>query len=76
MDEKDASAAAWQWSVSVARRHPWRVRAALASIAVPIFYLEWFVLGLKPIALAFAAATIGLVVSLPGIVARHTPPGE
>ena len=76
MHEKDASEAAWHWFVSVAHHHPWGVRAALASIAVPIIYLEWFVLGWKLIALVFAAATVGLVVSLSGMVARHMPPGE
>jgi hypothetical protein len=75
MDERDASAMAWARFLSLSRRHPWRVRFLIVLVALPIFLLEWFVAEWRVVALAYAAATVGLLLSLRGIVARHSGPG-
>lgn len=76
MDKRDASAVAWERFISVSHRHPWRVRFVIVLVAFPIFLLEWFVAEWRVVALAYAAATVGLLLSLPGIVARHSGQGD
>jgi hypothetical protein len=75
MDERDASALVWERFISLANRHPWRVRFLIVLVAAPFLLLEWFVLEWKVVALAYAAVTVGLLVSLRGIASRHSDPG-
>jgi hypothetical protein len=71
MDERDASALAWEWLVSYAYCHPWRMRVAIALIAAPIPLVFWFAFESKIPAVAYTAVTLGLVVSVRGIATRH-----
>lgn len=71
MDERDASALAWEWLVTYAYRNPWRMRVAIVLIAAPFVLLLWFAFDLKIVAAAYIAVTLGLVVSVRGIATRH-----
>ena len=64
MDERDASALAWQRLAAFYQRHPWRFRLLLLVVATPSFLMEWFVLGWRIVALVWAAITVGTVVTI------------